>query len=322
VSAGVLDFVVVGAQKSGTTALFEYLRRHPEIALPSGKEAPFFNLDAYYAKGLSVFVADHFPRVSAGVRRGVISPQYMTSSAITDRVAVTVPETRIVAILRDPIDRAVSHYKMAMRRKQESRSIDDAFGAMLNFSQLECARELPAAPESEAQCYLAWSEYGRILARYAEHFPRERIEILFFEDLITNPERTLDKLLEFIGLAPGYRPSNLGARVFEGSNEQRFPDLRQIAKRFMPTSIWGALPPRTRSSARYLLERFNTRPPGKRAAKVEPSAQVLTRLMDLFRDDVRDLERTFGIEVPWKRFKHGAASLDKERAAVTTTAAR
>jgi hypothetical protein len=297
-----LDFAVVGAQKSGTTALYEYLRRHPAVSLPAGKEAPFFNRDAYYRRGLHVFIRDHFASASPEQAWGVISPQYMTSRKITDRVADALPDARIIAILRDPVERALSHYKMALRRRQESRAVDDAFAALLDPSHACTARELPAAPGSEAQCYLAWGEYGRILAHYAERYPRGNVAILFFEDLVAEPGPTLDRFLELIGVEPGYRPDNLGERVFEGGTAPGLLDVKALVERLVPRGFRELLPRSMRSNAAYALERLSARTATKSGPPVCLSASIETAVTDFFRPDVEVLERTFGFRVPWPRF--------------------
>src|SRR5712691_8988709 len=110
-SPAALDFVVIGAQKGGTTTLFEHLRGHPELCLPADKEAPFFNRPELYSHGVEHLFSTYFPQPLPTDRLlGTVTPQYMCIAGCAQRLAVAFPECRLVVILRDPVERAYSHY--------------------------------------------------------------------------------------------------------------------------------------------------------------------------------------------------------------------
>src|SRR5450755_2650628 len=183
--APVLDFVVIGAQKGGTTTLFEHLRGHPELCLPADKEAPFFNRPELYSKGVGQLFSTYFPRpLPTGRLLGTVTPQYMCIAGCAERLADAFPACALVALLRDPVDRAYSHYRMAQRRGQETRTFDDAIAAMLSGPDA-----LAAARASTALggTYVAWGEYGRVLGEYLERFERERVLITYTSDLERDP---------------------------------------------------------------------------------------------------------------------------------------
>ncbi len=183
----VLDFIVIGAQKSATTTLFQHLHHHPEIALPSGKEWPFFSHDPIYERGWGAYLESLAGNggVSDPARSwGTVTPQYMVGGVLNTtldplaagydertvprRMHERLPDVRLVAILRDPVARAVSHHRMVVRRGGELRSFDEAIDELLAPAALEEARRRPA----ESSGYVVWGEYGRILAGYLGPSPR------------------------------------------------------------------------------------------------------------------------------------------------------
>jgi len=303
-----LDFLVVGAQKSGTTAIHEYLRHHPGIAMPAGKEASFFSNEEYFRRGFAAFRMEHYSGARPNQIWGKVSPQYMTSEAIVDRIARSVPRAKIIAILRNPVERAKSHYRMALRRGYDTRPIDMAFTAALEPAALANARSLPAAPSSEPQCYLVWGEYGRILGYYRARYPADSILILFTEHLSSDPAQTIDRVLEFIGLPPGYRPANLGESIFAGGNALRFPGLKPALKRMGADAMMTLLPSPVRHRLRLAYKQFNERPTRRSSVPVQPSEEIEERLADFYRGDVALLEQTFRVRAPWPKF--GAITKD------------
>jgi hypothetical protein len=120
------DFLILGAQKAGTTALYAYLRWHPEITGPSWKEVSYF--DRHYRRGLSWY-RGHFP-IGAGDRLvGEASPGYLFHPLAPERVRATVPDAKLIALLRDPVDRALSHYHHEVALGREPLSFDEALEA-------------------------------------------------------------------------------------------------------------------------------------------------------------------------------------------------
>src|SRR5215216_7751234 len=127
------DFLVLGAQKAGTTALYAYLRRHPQIAGPSWKEVSFF--DRHYARGESWYRGNFPSRPATWLARrragaepivGEASPGYLFHPHAPQRVATLLPNVRLIALLRDPVDRALSHYHHELALGRESLSFEEA----------------------------------------------------------------------------------------------------------------------------------------------------------------------------------------------------
>lgn len=297
-----LSFLVIGAQKSGTTALYEYLREYPNIYLPAGKEVPFFSDNEYYRIGMDRFIADHFRDCPDNSLAGVITPQYMSNRVVADRVWRHCSSAKIVAILRDPVKRAISHYRMNVLRGLETRPINEAFRQCLLRSNYELARSLMPGEFSDPLCYVVWSEYGRILNFYSENYDRSQILILFFEDMIKNPGETIDEIARFVGAPAGHRSKMLGEPVFESNRVARLAPLRRRLRNTPLRKFWLRLPPRHRSLISYRFEKFS-RAMGKRAEHGGTVAEdVLEAMQDHLKSDVERLGSIVGKTLPWERF--------------------
>ena len=216
-----LDFLIIGAQKSATTVLHRYLGEHPAIAMPASKEVPYFTDSEAEAESWQAFSRKWFRHADPTVLWGKATPQYMADHRVPGRIHALMPNTKLIAILRDPIDRAWSHYQMARRRETETRDFEGAMRFAMDPDVLRSARSSSVPKhehgyEAEDNFYLAWSEYGRILLEYQRYFPREQILVLLTEDLRQDPGRELDRVLSFLGLNPGYRPASFGKIVHKG----------------------------------------------------------------------------------------------------------
>ncbi len=112
------DFVIVGVMRSGSTSLFRYLADHTDVFMVQPKEMHFF--DQNYIRGLDWYKS-RFAAAEAGQRAGEVTPSYLSSSVAMERLAADVPGVQAIAILRDPVDRAYSHYWLRHARGREAR---------------------------------------------------------------------------------------------------------------------------------------------------------------------------------------------------------
>lgn len=317
-----LDFLVIGAQKSGTTSLFEYLRRHPEICLPLDKEAPYFSHNVEMQRGWSNYMERTFPDSDATCKWGTVTPHYMAGGVwdastcpaddgpynectVPERIRAHLPDARLIAILRNPVERAASHHKMALMKGLERRTFDQAIAQLLRPEELERSRASPA----EANSYVTWGEYARILAGYLEVFPREQILIVFNDALEQEPAELLQQMHEFIGVAPSIMPENLSVRYRKGNNRLRLAWLipgsvhRSVERNPLTRSLWQALPTRTRrrigrrfAQLSYRVDLWNQRDSGD---KETPRPATIARLHEHFVHDGRHLASLLDVEVPW-----------------------
>ena len=307
-----LDFLIIGAQKCATTTLFEHLRAHPEVNMPLEKEVPFFTGEDCSGSAWEAFAATHFGCEDDRLW-GKATPQYMCDRATPGRIRELMPDVKLVAILRDPIERTLSHYKMGRRRDTEPRDFDTAISELLAEDALQQGRELSAPAHSagyepESAFYVAWSEYGRILGEYARLFGPDQLLVLYTEDLESDPAGTLDRLLAFIGLQPGFRPDTLGEVIHKGGGSNRIPHSLRVwlRERRALYGLWQLLPESRRGRLRFLYEQWNVRKGD--AATDAPPMSDLTRqsLLGHYGHDLASLLELPVDPPPWvQRYLHG-----------------
>ena len=294
-----LDFVIIGAQKSGTTTLFKLLSEHPEIYMPPGKEVPFFTNDEAYASGLDPYLQELFGGAPSHALWGKATPHYLSDQRASERLWATIPRAKLIAILRDPVDRALSHYRMSVRRGIEERTFDQAISDMLDPKALQAARNLPVGRSSEASTYVVWGEYGRLLDAYFSRFPREQILILFTDELASSPKDTCNRMLIFLGVSP-FVPKSLGKRFHEGGTKERFPLVVRLAHEKWIRRLWHAVPLRFRSPMTFWFHQVNI------VQEIDTlenySDQTVKKLQIHYQPDIARLEELIGRKAPWPHF--------------------
>jgi hypothetical protein len=222
------DFLIIGAQKAGTTALYAYLRRHPAITGPSWKEVSYF--DRHYERG-EAWYRGNFPNVvrARGKLVGEASPSYIFHPLGPERVKALVPEARLVALVRNPVDRALSHYHHEVALGREPLRFEEALDA--EEERLRGEEERLAAEPGYfssawwSHAYKARGRYAEQLERWLELFPRKQLLILPSEELGTDPEPTHAQVLEFLGAAPHRLDSY--PRVYERQYEAMDAETRE-----------------------------------------------------------------------------------------------
>lgn len=226
------DFVIIGAQKAGTSSLFAALSAHPCVRPPIRKEIHFF--DTQFFKGLSWYQR-HFPPPEAGTWTGEASPYYLPHPMAAERLAATFPQARLVVLLRNPIDRALSHYHHVRRTQLEH--LDFATALSLEALRLEGEEaKLRRDPRylslnHRRYGYLSRGLYARQLRQWLAHFPREQFCILLFEDLVRDPVATLHQVEDFIGL-PRWAPAAFPAENTGGGYADMPAELRATLAEF------------------------------------------------------------------------------------------
>ena len=192
------DFLIIGAQKAGTTSLFNYLCQHPQIVGSVPKEIMFFT--AQFERGDNWY-RRHFPKLidtsGAGVLCGEATPTYLYSLDAAQRSASMIPNTKLIALLREPASRAVSHFHHQVRSGVETRSIDEVFSAE-NIARWESGE----CPDLHARYYFKWSDYATGLEQWLRHYSREQLLVLEAERMFTNYELTMEKVCEFLNVEP------------------------------------------------------------------------------------------------------------------------
>ena len=203
------DALVIGAQRGGTSALYRNLRAHPAVAPSFRKEVEYFS--RYYSRGERWYRA-HFG-LAIGRRRlnFEATPDYLFHPLAAERAAATVPDARLVVLLRNPVDRAWSHFQHMVRLGYESLGFADA----LDAEGERCTADLDqlmAEPDHNPKAllrfsYIARGHYADQLSRWFAHYPRERFLILRSEDVFADPAKEYGRIFDFLQLPPWHRPA-------------------------------------------------------------------------------------------------------------------
>ena len=302
-----LDFIIIGAQKSATTSLFKYLQPHPQIFMPSDKEAPFFSNQQMYEAGWDVFAAEYFAKAEADQLWGVATPQYMGDPQAAGRIKEKMPAAKLIAVLRNPIDRAFSHFNMMRRRERETADFDQVVDRLSDQAVIEQARnampQIAAGDyaEDETSHYLVWGEYGRILQHYLNFFPKDQLMIIYMDEMTADPVKVYKDVLNFIGLSDDHIPDNVGKVYHKGGSKRIISHgLRSaISQNALFKLFWDLFPHNAKKSIRYWYDQKNVR---KSSAEDGPSDSARATLVDYFKDDIKLLEDIAGRDVPWSDF--------------------
>lgn len=192
------NFLIIGATKAGTTSIHHYLDQHPEIFMCKRKETNFFSQDsATCFLGDAIRTREDYEKEFDVVRNetaiGETSPAYLAVPMAPKNIRDAIPHAKIIAILRDPAERAYSHYLMRRRQKKEFRS-----------SFEECIREEDIDPQ---RSYKHRGFYGLQLERYFALFPKEQMKIFLYEDFVRDPKEVLRETFAFLDVDPSFEPN-------------------------------------------------------------------------------------------------------------------
>ncbi len=279
--AALPNLIVIGGLKCGTTSLHHYLGLHPEIGMSRPKELNFFVSELNWELGADWY-AGHF---SAGDPvRGETSPHYTNEprfAGVAERMrGMLGADARLVYMVRDPIDRLLSHYLHNVGGGYEDRSMEEAL-----------------TPDS---AYVRRSLYAMQAAPYLEHFGAERIAFVTREELRDEREVTMRRLFGFLGVDEGFSSPQFEREWETGSAKGgggfklmdravRLPGLRALDRNF------DRLP----ESLRWMVERVVHDPGSGEAQKPELPAELRDPLLELFRPDVERLEEIIGRPTDW-----------------------
>lgn len=281
------NFIIVGAAKAGTTALYWYLAEHPAVYMSPVKETNYFayNLDAggrllygdpdvhrFPVKSLSEY-EQLFADVGRATAVGEASPIYLESPQAAGRIKELLPAARIICSLRQPVERAYSDYLMYLRRRGR---------------RFDPARELTAAadwahPDSR---WMQVSRYAQQLERYFEAFPRKQIHVLLIDDFRPSPLRAVQDVYRFINVDPAFAPDFDTPHAPGG-----MPASTLLEGIFTSGAIMSAVKPWVPVSAANWIRRLRTRNMRKPPALPPALKQELTAH---FRDDIARTSQLIG----------------------------
>jgi hypothetical protein len=199
-----VNFLIVGAQKSGTTTLHAYLKEHPEIIMSARKEVHFFNKDEFfetiepdYSYYHSFFDEELINTQIIGLNKkllGEATPAYLYCRDAAKRIWQYNPSMKIIIILRNPIDRAFSHWNMEVSRGAESLSFSDA----LKYEPERCKQALPA--QHYVYSYLDRGFYSAQIREYWRFFSKQQVLVIKYDELVKAREKVLQEVFGFLGV--------------------------------------------------------------------------------------------------------------------------
>jgi len=273
------NFLCVGTQKAGTTTIYDIIKQHPNIYLPSLKEIHFFNNDESYNKGI-LWYKEFFSNYQGEKAIGEITPAYMYIDYVPERILRDLgKDIKLIFILRNPADRAYSQYVMNCMKGYENKIFEDAL-------RLEDQRIQEGFIEKLHMSYRDRGYYATQIKRYLRLFPRENMLFLFFEDdLINNKKQMICKILKFLRVEnieldleqwsyPSKPVSNLRFKTLEKLIDR----LGNTRKKIKDTRIEQAI--------KWVL-----------LQKVHKNIDLETKhtlIRDYFIDDIKELEKITG----------------------------
>ena len=295
------NFLVVGAAKSGTTALYHYLNQHPEVFLTPIKETNFFALkdkeisfngpgdDKGIHRRTITEIGDYhnqFMNVTDEKAVGEICPLYLYSKDAPKNIKEHIPEVKIIVILREPVARAFSAWVHLTRDGREHLSFEEAL-----------ADEPRRIKENWAEIwhYKEESKYYNQLKRYYDSFPKENIKVVIYEDFKKNQMRVYGEICNFIGVKSSFVP-NMSAKHNTGSlSNSRFLTLLFMKKNIFKTFFKIIFSPFLRAKIKNFLSDSNV------IGTPIISKDDKKELKLLFSKDVCKLEELINIELKdWK----------------------
>lgn len=270
--AGLPELIVIGAQKCATTSLWGALDQHPDITMAAGKETQFFLW--HHAQG-EAFYEGRFDK-SARVR-GESCPDYTAlpfSEGVAERIKAMVPHARLVYLVRNPVDRVVSHWLHASERGRDPRPLAEVV-ARDDFGDTEYAQR---------------SRYWWQLEPFLREFGDERVLILLQEDLRHRGPEVLEEVFRFAGVDPAAAPPDAGTTQLHLSDVKKQPPAL-VARAILGRRTATSPPPRAwqANAVKWATERF-----GSPVERPEVDDATRERIVDHVREDVRALSAHLG----------------------------
>ena len=280
------NFICPGAQKSGTSALYRILKQHPDIYLPDCKETRFFWRETNFARGAVWYEQEFFSDVRGERIVGDITPEYMYFSSVPKNIKNTLGDKpKLIFLLRNPIERAYSHYLMSYRRGFEKESFERAI-------ELEESRIRRGEFEKNHFSYLSRGLYARQIRRFLKYFLKDDMKFVLFEDFKRDMPSAINEILSFFHLEPA------GDTNFHvNTNPARMPrcfalqNLVRQPPRVLVRSVRWLVPfVRIRGDMKNGLVETMNRLNERLLPNTGVSAETRQNLLSFYRKDIAQLE--------------------------------
>jgi hypothetical protein len=306
------NFFLVGAAKAGTTSIYNYLSKHPEVFFPVVKEPHFFTRVSPALE--QRFLIEAVTKRSAYLRLyshasghsviGDASPSYLWHPKVPQRIRAEVPHAKIAVILRDPVERAYSHYLMDYREGAQNKPFYEAL--LVDMNRREKGWGV-------SYLYYELGLYAAQVQRYLETFEAERLKVLMFDDFRRDAKAVLREIAEFLGLDPNPLAHVDTSRKYNAYAAPRNQYLRRVAGANLSRMLGQALMPHWLGA--FIFERIFL----KHAPKppLDPRAREL--LCSLYDPELDRLEKLLGRRLPglrhsWARDSQATLAFDENGA--------
>lgn len=275
------NFIVIGPGKSGTSWLYQVLEHHPQVCVSSAKETLYF--EDYYHKGLQWYARFFRDCGKSDLNHaiGEISNTYIFSAEAARRIAADFPTMRVIATLRDPVERAFSHY-LFLRRN----------------GVLTCDFETALLKRPDLQTR---GNYFQHLLAYREHFPPEQLGVFIYDDLLQSPADYARQLFDFLDIGPLPDPSIFNVRVLEASQARSRLLARLVVRSANLVRKAGFPDIVTRVKTGWLPKLFFR--PLKRSERPTLDHRLRIMLEEYYHADVKELSQWLGRDLvsAWRK---------------------
>lgn len=288
------NFLIIGFEKAGTTSVYNYLKQHPQIFVSPTKETNFFIYEGqnpeilpYLPEGLPVVKSltayrALFEDVCEHKAIGEASPLYLADPRAAKRIRHYIPEAKLIAILRDPAERAYSAYWMRVRDGRETRSFEQAV-------EEELAGRLDDSVDVERRHYVRWGHYAQHLKAYLSSFDRSQLAIHLFDDLKADPEGFMRTLFRFLEVDEAFTPDT--SVRYNASGVPRAKFLQPLfGKSALTRTLKRALPGPLGRHAASIQEAWRSR----ELAKPPLPSALRRKLVAGYRSDILELQGIIG----------------------------
>jgi Sulfotransferase family len=293
------NFLIIGAAKAGTNALYHYLRQHPQVYMSPWKEPKFFAFESEADLGFraangrdapvnaSVILdqaeyEELFDDASDGeLARGEASTHYLYVEKSPGRIKALIPDAKLIAVLRNPVDRAFSSYQHLVRDDLEP--LD--FGAALDAEAQRIAEHY-----AYLYRYTDMGFYSEQLDRYEKTFPENQLCVLLYDDLRSDPEGTCRRIFSFLGVDEDFVPDMSGEYNRSGVPKSRLMHRLINPSAPMKRRLWNVTP----RFARERLLDAQTKIVNRNLQRQTMPEPERDRLRDVFREEVGRLETRLG----------------------------
>ncbi len=278
-----IDFIGIGAPRCATGWVFNILKEHKEVCFSFVKETQFFNMDYNYEKGLAYY-ENFFKGCPEGQIKGEFTPAYYLQEKTAQRIKNNFPRVKLLIVLRNPMQRAYSHYLFNKTRGVPVKSTFE--------------KEIERNPQ-----YINDGFYYRHLSKFLKYFNSNQVLVVIYEDIILKPEKTAEKIYKFLNIDYKFIPSSLNKIINSyNSSYLKIPLINQIMQKIWRKTRGYQLGRKAliffkllglNKVAKFVLE-VNRAEKKSGSAKEQIRSGTNKKLKEIFESDIKKLENFIG----------------------------